>query len=139
MRDARSSEEALKADADTILLDNMTLDNIRKARALAGESVQLEVSGGVTTRTVRAIAEAGADLISVGALTHSATVSGYQHENRRGLIGGRRARPSLCLRRFNCNSCLRILTSSIERGVPGRIGWRIHYFERNRFHSGSGA
>jgi nicotinate-nucleotide pyrophosphorylase (carboxylating) len=65
-------EEALKAGADAILLDNMTLDNIRKARALAGPKVPLEVSGGVSLETVRAIAEAGADLISVGALTHSA-------------------------------------------------------------------
>ena len=65
-------EEALKAGADAILLDNMTLDNVRKARAMAGPGVQLEVSGGVTLQTVRAIAEAGADLISVGALTHSA-------------------------------------------------------------------
>jgi nicotinate-nucleotide pyrophosphorylase (carboxylating) len=65
-------EEALKAGADAILLDNMTLDNICKARAVAGTKVQLEVSGGVTLATVRAIAEAGADLISVGALTHSA-------------------------------------------------------------------
>lgn len=65
-------EEALKASADAILLDNMTLDNVRKARALAGPKVQIEVSGGVTLETVRAIAEAGADLISVGALTHSA-------------------------------------------------------------------
>ena len=65
-------EEALKVGADALLLDNMTLDNIRKARALAGPKVQLEVSGGVNLDTVRAIAEAGADLISVGALTHSA-------------------------------------------------------------------
>ena len=65
-------EEALKVGADAILLDNMTLDNIRRARALAGPKVQLEVSGGVNLDTVRAIAEAGADLISVGALTHSA-------------------------------------------------------------------
>jgi nicotinate-nucleotide pyrophosphorylase (carboxylating) len=39
---------------------------------MAGPDVQLEVSGGVTLATVRAIAEAGVDLISVGALTHSA-------------------------------------------------------------------
>ena len=65
-------EEALKAGVDAILLDNMTLDNVRKARAMAGPDVQLEVSGGVTLATVAAIAEAGADLISVGALTHSA-------------------------------------------------------------------
>lgn len=65
-------EEALKAGADALLLDNMRLDNVRRARAMAPESVRLEVSGGVTLGTVRAIAEAGADLISVGALTHSA-------------------------------------------------------------------
>jgi nicotinate-nucleotide pyrophosphorylase (carboxylating) len=65
-------EEALKAGADAILLDNMTLDNVRKARAMAGADVQLEVSGGVTLATAGAIAGAGADLISVGALTHSA-------------------------------------------------------------------
>jgi nicotinate-nucleotide pyrophosphorylase (carboxylating) len=65
-------EEALKAGADAILLDNMTLDNIRKARAIVGSKVLLEVSGGVSLETVRGIAEAGADLISVGALTHSA-------------------------------------------------------------------
>src|SRR3984893_4985430 len=65
-------EEALKAGADAILLDNMTLDNIRKARSIVGSKVQLEVSGGGSLETVRAIAEAGADLISVGALTHSA-------------------------------------------------------------------
>lgn len=63
--------EALKAHADVLLLDNMKLDNVRKARAMAGPSVLLEVSGGVTLDTVRAIADAGADLISVGALTHS--------------------------------------------------------------------
>ena len=60
-------EEALKIGADALLLDN-----IRKARAMAGSDVLLEVSGGVTLETVRAIAEAGADLISIGALTHSA-------------------------------------------------------------------
>jgi len=65
-------EDALKARADALLLDNMTLDDIRKARALAGPDVLLEVSGGVTLETVRAIAESGVDLISVGALTHSA-------------------------------------------------------------------
>ncbi len=65
-------EEALKARADAILLDNMTLENVRKARAMAGKDTLLEVSGGVTLDTVRAIAEAGVDLISVGALTHSA-------------------------------------------------------------------
>jgi nicotinate-nucleotide pyrophosphorylase (carboxylating) len=66
-------EEALTAGADSILLDNMTLDDVRRARALAPAGrVLLEVSGGVTLEGVRAIAETGVDLISVGALTHSA-------------------------------------------------------------------
>jgi nicotinate-nucleotide pyrophosphorylase (carboxylating) len=66
-------EEALAAGADSILLDNMMLDDVRRARALAPAGrVLLEVSGGVTLEGVCAIAETGVDLISVGALTHSA-------------------------------------------------------------------
>jgi len=65
-------DEAIKARADAILLDNMPLSDIHKARTMAGSGILLEVSGGVTLDTVRAIAEAGVDLISVGALTHSA-------------------------------------------------------------------
>ena len=65
-------EQAIGAGADAILLDNMALDDIRAARALAKSKVLLEVSGGVSLATVRAIAETGVDLISVGALTHSA-------------------------------------------------------------------
>ena len=65
-------DEALRAGADSILLDNMTLDDVRTARARAGDKMSLEVSGGVTLDNVRAIAETGVDLISVGALTHSA-------------------------------------------------------------------
>ena len=64
--------EALAAGADTILLDNMTLDQLRDAvREVAGRA-KTEASGGVTLETVRTIAETGVDFISVGALTHSA-------------------------------------------------------------------
>ena len=57
-----------------ILLDNMTLEELREAVAARGEHGMpvLEASGGVTPQTVRAIAETGVDFISVGALTHSA-------------------------------------------------------------------
>jgi nicotinate-nucleotide pyrophosphorylase (carboxylating) len=65
-------EEARRAGVDAILLDNMTIDEIRRARRQAGSEIKLEVSGNVTLETVRSIAEAGVDLISVGALTHSA-------------------------------------------------------------------
>jgi nicotinate-nucleotide pyrophosphorylase (carboxylating) len=64
--------EALDAGADAILLDNMSADTLRQAAAIVGGRVVVEVSGGVTLATVRATAEAGVDLISVGALTHSA-------------------------------------------------------------------
>jgi nicotinate-nucleotide pyrophosphorylase (carboxylating) len=65
-------QEAIAAGADSILLDNMTVDELREAVRLAGGCVRLEASGGVTLEAVRAIAETGVDCISVGALTHSA-------------------------------------------------------------------
>jgi nicotinate-nucleotide pyrophosphorylase (carboxylating) len=66
---------AVAAGADRILLDNMTLDEMRSAVAfVAGRErpIRLEASGGVTLDTVAAIAATGVDDISVGALTHSA-------------------------------------------------------------------
>lgn len=68
-------EEALRAGADVILLDNMTPEEVQEAVGVIrseSPSVLVEVSGGIDLRTVRAFAEAGPDLISVGALTHSA-------------------------------------------------------------------
>ena len=64
--------EALDAGVDAILLDNMTLEELRAAVALVDGRARLEASGGVTLETIRAIAETGVDEISVGALTHSA-------------------------------------------------------------------
>jgi nicotinate-nucleotide pyrophosphorylase (carboxylating) len=63
--------EALKAGADIIMLDNMSLDEMRQAVERAEGRALLEASGGVTLENVRAIAETGVDFISVGALTHS--------------------------------------------------------------------
>jgi len=65
-------ERALAAGAEHILLDNMTLDELREAVAFVAGRAKLEASGGVRLSTVRAIAETGVDYISVGALTHSA-------------------------------------------------------------------
>ena len=71
----RDLRDAVEAGADILLLDNQTPEETRRlveiARTLA-PSVLLESSGGVTLENVRAYAEAGVDLISVGALTHSA-------------------------------------------------------------------
>jgi nicotinate-nucleotide pyrophosphorylase (carboxylating) len=64
--------EALAEGPDVILLDNFSLEDLRTAvHAVAGRAV-LEASGGVTPETVRAIAQTGVNVISVGAITHSA-------------------------------------------------------------------
>jgi nicotinate-nucleotide pyrophosphorylase (carboxylating) len=65
-------EEALREGVDTILLDNMSLQDLRRAVALAKGKAVLEASGNVTLSSVRAIAETGVDYISSGAITHSA-------------------------------------------------------------------
>lgn len=67
-------EEALKHGPDVVMLDNFSLDDLRTAVSLAKGQAVLEASGGVNLGTVRAIAETGVDVISVGALTHSAAV-----------------------------------------------------------------
>lgn len=64
--------EAADAGAEIIMLDNMDLGTMRRAVALVAGRALVEASGGVRLDTVRAIAETGVDLISVGALTHSA-------------------------------------------------------------------
>ena len=65
-------DEALPLGPDGVLLDNFSLADLRTAVARAKGKAVLEASGGVTLQTVRAIAETGVDVISSGALTHSA-------------------------------------------------------------------
>ena len=65
-------ETVLAGGAHTVLLDNFSLEDLRAAVALIGDRATAEASGGVNLDTVRAIAETGVDVISVGALTHSA-------------------------------------------------------------------
>ncbi|HLW53702.1 MAG TPA: carboxylating nicotinate-nucleotide diphosphorylase [Candidatus Angelobacter sp.] len=68
-------EEALANGAERIMLDNMSVDNVREAIARVRKEtrrVLVEVSGGIRLENVRAYAETGADYISVGSLTHSA-------------------------------------------------------------------
>lgn len=64
--------EAIAAGADAIMLDNMDLETMAEAVRLTSGKVVLEASGGVTLENVREVAATGVDLISVGALTHSA-------------------------------------------------------------------
>ena len=65
-------DEALEAGAPRLLLDNMSLDELREAVGRVAGRADTEASGGVNLDTVRGIAETGVDWISVGALTHSA-------------------------------------------------------------------
>ena len=70
-------QAALDGGADIILLDNMKVPAIRKAVEMIKGRATIEVSGGVTLGNVREIAAAGPDLISVGALTHSAPAARF--------------------------------------------------------------
>jgi len=69
--DLAQVREALDAGADIIMLDNMPLEAMREAVAIAGGRVPLEASGNMSLDKLRAVAETGVDYISVGALTHS--------------------------------------------------------------------
>jgi len=63
--------EALAAKADIIMLDNMSPELMKQAVEITNGRAVLEASGGITDETLRAVAESGVDIISVGALTHS--------------------------------------------------------------------
>ena len=68
-------EEAISAEADALLLDNMDLETLKEAVSLAKAKrpeIIIEASGGISLKNVRAVAETGVDLISIGRLTHSA-------------------------------------------------------------------
>ena len=67
-------DEVIKEGADVVLLDNMTSAQLKEAVTRVKRSMLTEASGGVTLASVAAIAESGVDMISVGALTHSAKV-----------------------------------------------------------------
>jgi nicotinate-nucleotide pyrophosphorylase (carboxylating) len=66
------ASEAAEAGADIVLLDNMSPDDMRHAVERMPTGVRTEASGGINLTNVRAVAENGVDIISIGALTHSA-------------------------------------------------------------------
>jgi nicotinate-nucleotide pyrophosphorylase (carboxylating) len=65
-------KEALACRADIIMLDNMTTRTMKEAVGIIGGKAMTEASGNMTVKRVREVAETGVDMISVGALTHSA-------------------------------------------------------------------
>jgi nicotinate-nucleotide pyrophosphorylase (carboxylating) len=88
LEEARS---AVEAGANALLLDNRTPEQVRRIVDELGERVSLEASGGVTLDNVRAFAEAGAQRISIGALTHSAPCADVALELEDDAAGGVRA------------------------------------------------
>jgi nicotinate-nucleotide pyrophosphorylase (carboxylating) len=72
VRTVAEAVEAAEAGADIIMLDNMSIEDMRQAVRLVGGRALIEASGGITLDNVRAVAETGVNFISVGALTHSA-------------------------------------------------------------------
>lgn len=70
---AQEVREALEAEADIIMLDNMSIKEMRRSVDLVAGRAEVEASGGINLHNVRAVAETGVDFISVGALTHSYT------------------------------------------------------------------
>lgn len=73
VEDLAGVRSALEAAADIILLDNMALEMMREAVQIVAGRALVEASGGITLERIRAVAETGVDLISCGAITHSAT------------------------------------------------------------------
>jgi len=65
-------KEALDAGADVIMLDNMNINQMKKAVTLIDGRAAVEVSGGVTQSSLKQLADTGVDIISAGALTHAA-------------------------------------------------------------------
>jgi len=72
VNDLKEYKDALRFGADIIMLDNMEIEDIKKAVKLKSPGVLLEVSGGVSLENVTRIAKTGVDRISIGSLTHSA-------------------------------------------------------------------
>ena len=68
-------DEALRAGADIVLLDNLTTEEIAQAVQRCRGRARTEISGGVTLSRMRELAATGADYVSIGALTHSAPAS----------------------------------------------------------------
>lgn len=72
VRNLKELKEAVSFSPDIIMLDNMEMRYIKKAREIAPEKIKLEVSGNINLKNVEMVARTGVDFISIGAITHSA-------------------------------------------------------------------
>lgn len=71
VRNLDELREALSVDVDIIMLDNMSIEDMKKAVEITDGKAKLEASGGITDETLREVSETGVDIISMGAITHS--------------------------------------------------------------------
>jgi len=71
VKDEEEAKEALQAGADILLLDNMSIEEMKRVVEIAKGKALLEASGGITLDNIREVAETGVDFISIGSLTHS--------------------------------------------------------------------
>ena len=71
VRSLEELEQALRANADVIMLDNMDCETMRRAVEITNGRAVLEASGNITAETIAQVAKTGVDIISIGALTHS--------------------------------------------------------------------
>lgn len=76
----KEAVEAAACGADIVMLDNMSIEDIKKAVSSLPERVKTEASGGITPENIRLVAQAGVDYISIGALTHSARALDFSLE-----------------------------------------------------------
>jgi nicotinate-nucleotide pyrophosphorylase (carboxylating) len=81
-RTEREVEEAATLGVDRIMLDNMEPGDLARVLALIPDGIETEISGGVDPNTIRTIAEAGPDFVSVGRLTHSAPARDFSMQIR---------------------------------------------------------
>lgn len=73
VRNLDELKQALAADVDVIMLDNMTPEMMKEAVEITDGKALLEASGNITDETLKEVAQTGVDIISMGALTHSVT------------------------------------------------------------------
>jgi nicotinate-nucleotide pyrophosphorylase (carboxylating) len=81
--DLNQVKEALESKADVIMLDNMTIKQIKEATTFIDNRAIVELSGGITKSDLKSLADTGVDIISVGALTHSARCVDISMQKRR--------------------------------------------------------
>ncbi len=83
VKNLKEFEEALKCKPDIILLDNFSLEDIKKAVKLKSKDIPLEASGGITLENLSSVAKCGVDFISMGSLTHTVKAIDISFEIKR--------------------------------------------------------